>query len=79
MPPLSMEGWVKETLGIDPVPTLYVGPVDDKIIEEYTSGNETVSGTSANIREGIVIKPLMPRLDDEIGRVVQLLPGYILL
>ena len=70
MPPLAMLDWVPETLGLETVPRLHVGPIDDELIEELTNGNETVSGTSANIREGIVIKPLMPRVDDEIGRVV---------
>lgn len=39
-------------------------------MEEYTSGTESVSGTGACIREGIVIKPLVERRDETLGRVI---------
>lgn len=39
-------------------------------ILDLTSGRETVSGTEANLREGIVIKPVRERRHDELGRVI---------
>lgn len=62
--------WVPDILKIETVPYLYQGPFDKDTIEELTDGNEMVSGTEANIREGIVIKPMIERRDNEIGRVV---------
>lgn len=57
-------------LGIDMVPVLYKGPFIHQVVEELTSGSETVSGTSACIREGVVITPTTERRDDELGRVI---------
>lgn len=56
-------------LGLEMVPTLYVGPFSVDKMKEWTDGDEEVSGTHANIREGIVMKPLQERRDDELGRV----------
>lgn len=42
---------------IPKVPTLYVGPYDIEKITEVANGMESVSGTEANIREGVVIRP----------------------
>ncbi len=52
------------------VPVLYRGPYSKQIVDELTDGNETVSGNSTNVREGIVITPTVERYDDEIGRVI---------
>lgn len=57
-------------LEVDMVPELYVGPFSKDVMEEHTNGRETVSGKEANIREGIVIKPLMERQHVELGRVI---------
>lgn len=42
---------------IPKVPTLYVGPYSIEKIAEVANGMESVSGTEANIREGVVIRP----------------------
>jgi len=38
------------------VPTLYEGPYDEALLLALASGKETVSGTGAHIREGIVVR-----------------------
>jgi RNA ligase (TIGR02306 family) len=58
-----------DLLGIDTVPVLYRGPYSREIIEQNTNGKETVSGTEACIREGGVIKPVIERKVDGLGRV----------
>ena len=55
---------------IEYVPVLYRGPFSKKVLDEYTNGTETVSGTNAHIREGVVIRPTQERRHDEIGRVI---------
>jgi len=55
--------------GLDRVPVLYRGPFSKAVMEEYTSGKETVSGKEQHIREGIVIRPVIERYDNELGRV----------
>ena len=52
------------------VPLLYHGPFERAQVLALAEGRETVSGASANIREGIVIRPEQPRESIEIGRVV---------
>ena len=39
-------------------------------VKEYTDGFDTIGTNPKQIREGIVIKPLNERWDDEIGRVM---------
>lgn len=56
--------------GIIRVPVLYRGPFSKEIVEELTNGTESVSGTNANIREGVVITPMSERMDEELGRVI---------
>ena len=59
-----------EELGIERVPSLYVGPYSMDKVKEYTDG-KTTCGTNLNqIREGIVIRPLNERYEDELGRVM---------
>ena len=38
------------------VPRLHVGPYTPEVLAELTDGKETVSGKSAHMREGVVIK-----------------------
>ncbi len=57
-------------MGINTVPYLYRGPFNKKILTEFTTGKETISGTSAHMREGVVIRPAIERRDPEIGRVI---------
>lgn len=47
------------TTDIPKVPTLFVGPYDIEEIAKIASGKEQVSGTEANLREGVVIRPLV--------------------
>jgi RNA ligase (TIGR02306 family) len=48
---------LKDTgIDIPLVPTLYEGPYDEALLLALASGKETVSGTSAHIREGIVVR-----------------------
>lgn len=58
------------TFKLDAVPLLYKGPYSIDIVNQFTDGKETVSGTEANIREGIVIRPTIERTDNMIGRVM---------
>lgn len=43
------------------VPVLYRGPFSMEVLDKYTNGKETVSGTEMHIREGVVIRPRMER------------------
>src|SRR3989304_4313044 len=58
-------------LGLDSsqiVPTLYVGGYNSNLTE-LADGNSLILGAN-HIREGIVIKPVVNRQDDTIGRVI---------
>jgi hypothetical protein len=57
-------------MGLAFAPLLYAGPFEPESILALAEGPETVSGTKAHIREGIVIRPQTPRESEEIGRVV---------
>lgn len=46
------------TTDIPKVPTLFVGPYNIEEIAKIASGKEQVSGTEANLREGVVIRPV---------------------
>lgn len=62
------------------VPVLYEGPFSHAKIQDLTDGTETVSGIGSNIREGVVITPILEREADELGRVIlkSVSEGYIL-
>ncbi|MFI6980837.1 RNA ligase (ATP) [Embleya sp. NPDC050154] len=49
------------------VPTLYAGPYDEAALLALAEGRETVSGTAAHLREGIVIRPARERYSDVVG------------
>ena len=55
-------------LGAKMVPLLFTGSYTDEIVEEYTNGKDTIGGF--NVREGIVIKPIIEHYDKELGRVI---------
>lgn len=61
--------WACEALGLERVPVLYRGPFGWEVLREATTGRETVSGMQVNIREGCVVRPVVERRDDLIGRV----------
>ncbi len=67
-PSVSMGWWQTDEVGVETVPTLYVGPFSKEVMEEHTTGQTTLDGDC--IREGIVIKPLIERRHDDIGRVI---------
>ena len=52
------------------VPVLFQGRYSPNAMENYTTGTESVSGKSMNIREGIVMRPAFERYDNELGRVI---------
>lgn len=57
-----------ELYKIEMVPLIYHGPYSKDKLLEITSGNDIISGT--NIREGVVILPIVERYHDDVGRVV---------
>jgi RNA ligase (TIGR02306 family) len=64
----KLESFVKEN-NLKRVPILYVGAFSDEILEQYTSGKESVSGKEVHLREGVVVKTLEERYDEDFGRV----------
>lgn len=59
-----------ETMGVKPVPVLYVGPYSKEKVLEHTDGHTTLHGVAergkevpAHIREGVVVKSLTERRD----------------
>jgi RNA ligase (TIGR02306 family) len=69
-----------DELGLARVPLLYRGPFDVSALQKVRDGKETISGTEAHIREGVVIKPVIERTDIEIGRaqLKMVSPDYLL-
>ncbi len=51
------------------VPVVYRGPFSRETMYEHTNGRETVSGKQLHIREGVVVRPVVERYDDSLGRV----------
>lgn len=60
--------WLCDGFKVETVPVVYMGPFSREKLLEVTGGKDLISGT--NMREGVVVKPLFERNDDEIGRVV---------
>jgi len=46
---------------IPTVPELFRGPYSQQVVDQYTTGKETVSGKQAHIREGVVVKSIFKR------------------
>lgn len=67
------------TYRIPQVPTLYEGPYSLAAIEEASTGTEHLTGTEGHIREGVVVRPVRERRDDEVGRVIlkSISPDYL--
>ena len=59
-----------EEIGVERVPSLYIGPFSFEKVDEYTSGKTTLGTNLNQIREGIVIRPLDERYEDDLGRVL---------
>lgn len=62
------------------VPCLYRGPFDRDAIEKVATGKESVTGTEAHVREGVVVRPVHDRIEGRLGRVVLkvISPNYLL-
>lgn len=62
--------------GLPIVPTLYSGPFPSNldIVYAMAEGSTTLEGAN-HVREGIVVKPVKERWDQELGRVFLKLPG----
>lgn len=62
------------------VPLLYRGPYDRDTLEQVATGKEQYTGTEAHIREGVVVRPVVERYDNELGRVAVkvISPDYLL-
>lgn len=56
-----------QDMGLQMVPVLYRGPFSREKLYDLTDGQESVSGTNANIREGVVVKPTTERYSDKVG------------
>ena len=52
--------------GLETVPTLYRGPYALETIRALSEGNTTLADN--HIREGVVVKPVVERIDPRIGR-----------
>ncbi len=58
--------------GLETVPVLYEGSWTGNEMWLYAEGKSTIA---SHIREGFVVKPIIERLDDTIGRVIVKLVG----
>ena len=54
---------------VEMVPHVFKGPFDLAKIRELSDGPSLVAGAN-NIREGVVVKPLIERTDPKLGRVI---------
>ena len=73
--PDAVTYWAKD---LPRVPTLYTGPFDLSAIEQVRDGVSTVGGT--NVREGVVVRSLVPRDHPIHGRRIAkfISPAYLL-
>jgi RNA ligase (TIGR02306 family) len=58
-----------DQFGIETVPRAFAGGFDLETIRKLSDGPSLVSGAN-NIREGVVVKPMVERNDPKIGRVI---------
>ena len=65
--------------GVEVAPLVYRGPFSLDRIKQLAEGNSVIPG-AANIREGVVVKPVVERDDPKIGRVIlkYIGDGYLL-
>lgn len=52
------------------VPELFRGGFSKQVVDTLTSGVEAISGTKANMREGVVVRPVVDRQHRGLGRVI---------
>ncbi len=58
-----------QAMGVDRVPVVYRGPYSGTALAAHTDGRETVSGSQAHLREGVVVRSATERVDPGLGRV----------
>jgi len=58
---------IVDRLKIDRVPVLYRGPYSKEVVMSFRDGKDTIS--NSNVREDVVVRPVMERRDDLLGRV----------
>jgi len=76
---VGYEEFVSKCKGVfETVPSLYRGPYSKESELKFRSGQDAVKG--ANLREGIVIKPVTERSDPTLGRIIlkSVSPEYLL-
>jgi RNA ligase (TIGR02306 family) len=64
----ELEGVCKHVLDLALVPILYKGPYSRAKMDELALGM-TVMGNGKHVREGIVIKPVIEKYHDSLGRI----------
>jgi len=57
---------IVDRMELDMVPVLYRGPFSNEVLLEHTNGKTSLNGV--NVKEGVVVKPVIERRDDN-GRV----------
>lgn len=75
----ALGAWCEEH-GMQRVPVLYRGPFSEDVLEEWTSGEESVSSEGLHMREGVIVRPVKERRHDLIGRaqLKSIAPEYLL-
>lgn len=63
-------GAVAKELGLQAVPSLYIGPFSQEVLTEHTEGKETVSGMGMHVREGVIVRPAVERREIRFGRAI---------
>jgi len=69
---MDYDGWSKTTdlLDIPTVPVLYVGPFQQSVVDDLTNGQTTLSEKDQHIREGVVVRSAVGRLDRFGNRII---------
>lgn len=58
------------SMKLEMVPELYRGTFSDDAIWAAATGKETITGSGSHVREGVVVRPLIERVDSVLGRVI---------
>lgn len=56
-------------MGLLRAPVVYRGPFSHEVLKLHTAGKESVSGNALHVREGVVVTPVVERIDAQLGRV----------
>ena len=63
-----------ESFDLEHVPVLHNGPFDEEVARKLAEENSSISGAQHH-REGVVIKPVVERREDGVGRVILKIVG----